>query len=433
MLFLIETLFLLFLVLILIAVRRNLTTRLFLTAVYFAVVILLKGFEAKLILPWLILYLFVFTLDYLGHSLFNLKQANLKLEYRRAEKDFTKGEQKLNEIEKFNRQLQLEVTKITDFFDISKELTKVMYLKQLPPVLANIVKESFEIKTLALLIFEDNQNHGLFIYPHKNLVDFKENIDYPFIDSEKIISEEEAGFYDGEVLEPLFLKLGYLASKERIYIIPLISEGEMKGLLMLDDLKEDKIDLAHTLAGFLSLNLRKVSLYQKVQELAITDELTQVYVRRHFIKIYKEELDRIKNKNSSACFLMLDLDRFKNCNDTFGHLVGDVVLTETAKIIRENVREIDLVGRYGGEEFCIFLPETKLEDGVYVGERIRKVFERYTFHAYDEVLNITVSIGVSCFPSDTKDDLELIEKADLALYYAKRKGRNRVIAYNSIK
>jgi diguanylate cyclase (GGDEF)-like protein len=207
----------------------------------------------------------------------------------------------------------------------------------------------------------------------------------------------------------------------------------MNGLLMFEDLGEDKTDIAHTFAGFLSLTLRKIKLYEQIQELAIIDELTKVFVKRHFLKVYSEELKRIKKMGKEACFMMLDLDRFKNYNDTFGHLVGDVILKETARLIKENIREVDLVGRYGGEEFCVFLPDTSLENGIQVGERIRKAIQYHTFHAYDETLKITISIGIACFPHDAKDEMELIDKADLALYYAKRKGRNKVIAYSKIK
>jgi len=429
-----ELLLLLLNLVILLLFVKNSKLKLLLSGALFILVLFLGHLDFNVFLAWIFVYMGIFVLDYINQDIILKKTENLRLEHDSTKKHLAKSEANLVEMEKFNRQVQMEVTKITGFFEISKELTKVMYLQQLAPVVADIVKGGFDIASLGILIFDESKIHNILIYPDKNIVDFKENIEYPFdIDREKIISDEESGFYDGEDFKPLLVKLGYTAPREDMYIIPLILEGRINGILMLEDLDEDKTDLAHTFAGFLALTLRKIKLYARVQELAITDELTQVFVRRHFHDVYQDELNRAKDKNEEACFLMLDLDKFKNCNDTFGHLVGDVILRETAKIIKQSIREIDIVGRYGGEEFCVFLPQTELENGIDVAERIRKSVEKYIFHAYDETLRITVSIGISSFPHDAYDSLELVEKADLALYYAKRKGRNRVIAYSTIK
>ena len=420
--------------LVLLLFVKNSKLRLLLSSALFIPVLFLGHLNLNALFAWVFVYMGIFVLDYMNQNLIFKETEDLKLKHNNTKGHLAKSETNLIEMEKFNRHIQMEVTKITGFFEISKELTKVMYLQQLAPVVADIVKGGFDIASLGILIFDENKIHNILIYPDKNIVDFKENIECPFdIDQEKIISNEESGFYDGEDFKPLLVKLGYTAPRDDMYIIPLILEGRINGILMLEDLDEDKTDLAHTFAGFLALTLRKIKLYARVQELAITDELTQVFVRRHFNDIYQDELNRAKEKNEEACFLMLDLDKFKNCNDTFGHLVGDVILKETANIIKQSVREIDIVGRYGGEEFCVFLPQTELENGVDVAERIRKSVEKYTFHAYDETLKITVSIGISSFPHDARGSIELVEKADLALYYAKRKGRNKVIAYSTIK
>jgi diguanylate cyclase (GGDEF)-like protein len=123
---------------------------------------------------------------------------------------------------------------------------------------------------------------------------------------------------------------------------------------------------------------------------------------------------------------MLDLDHFKETNDKFGHLVGDVVLKETAVILKDTLREIDIIGRYGGEEFSIVLTGIGREGAAQVAERIRQNVESAVFKAYDEVVSSTVSIGVSVFPDDGVDALNLIESADQALYRAKESGRNKV-------
>ncbi|HDI46007.1 MAG TPA: GGDEF domain-containing protein, partial [Candidatus Omnitrophica bacterium] len=382
---------------------------------------------------WIGVFAIYLYLEFFQKNIFQQEIDGLEMKLQSARKTLERNLNRLDEMEKFNRSLQQEVSRITQFFEMSEGFTKVMYIDQLLPVLTSVVKKGFDIESLRLIILEDGKADLVFIQPQTNIVDFKKDINSPFIDGEKILKEEEAGFYDGETLEPLFLKLGYKTQKYRTYVIPLISEGRVSSFVMFEDLREEKTDFAHTLAGFLSLTLRKIKLYQQIQELAITDELTQVFVRRHFLRVFHNEFARVKKKKGQACFLMLDLDRFKNCNDTFGHLVGDVILRDIAGIIKQNVREVDIVGRYGGEEFCVFLPDASPENGIYVAERIRRAVEKNVFHAYDEMVRMTVSIGVSAFPYDGDEPTDLIEKADLALYYAKRKGRNRVVSYSSIK
>jgi diguanylate cyclase (GGDEF)-like protein len=123
---------------------------------------------------------------------------------------------------------------------------------------------------------------------------------------------------------------------------------------------------------------------------------------------------------------MIDVDYFKTFNDRYGHLVGDVILREVSKTIKENVRQIDLVGKYGGDEFSIVLSRTSKADAQIIAERILKSIHQKQIRAYDENLEITVSIGISIFPDDANSASQIIEKADQALYQAKTEGRSRV-------
>jgi len=157
--------------------------------------------------------------------------------------------------------------------------------------------------------------------------------------------------------------------------------------------------------------------------------LTGIYVRRHFLERYAEDFARSKRHNLKLSVLMIDLDHFKQCNDAYGHLVGDIVLKEIAKIMKDFVRQVDLIGRYGGEEFVLALPDTDRNSAIAVAERIRQEVERHKFKAYDETIAMTISAGVATYPDNGDDVQVLIDKADQALYRAKEEGRNRVVSW----
>jgi diguanylate cyclase (GGDEF)-like protein len=211
--------------------------------------------------------------------------------------------------------------------------------------------------------------------------------------------------------------------------IPLLSEKKMVGILTIENLPKADLERLVILSMQFALEIKKVLLYEMVERLAITDSLTGLYVRRHFYERMNEEMKRSRRYQLNFAFLMLDIDNFKRCNDTYGHLVGDVILKDIARIIRENIREIDVVARYGGEEMSLLLPETNEETARVVAERLRSKIEEHVFKAYDEKIKLTVSIGLSIYPKDSIDARSLIDKADEALYRAKKSGKNVVCEY----
>ncbi len=214
------------------------------------------------------------------------------------------------------------------------------------------------------------------------------------------------------------------------YSIFVLKSREKKlGVLVYKGVPEQDKEKFTILAHQFALALRRIKLYQEIETLAITDGLTAVYTRRYFLERFEEEIKRSALRKANTAFLMLDADHFKMINDQYGHLTGDQVLREIANIIKESVREIDLVGRFGGEEFCVVLPDTDLEGATVVAERIRKSAEQKLIKAYDNSLHITLSIGVTIYPTDGKLMEELMDKADWALYRAKSQGRNCVVAF----
>lgn len=183
-----------------------------------------------------------------------------------------------------------------------------------------------------------------------------------------------------------------------------------------------------TLLAQLELFLKRSQLYREIQELSITDGLTGVYVRRYFLQRLKEELSRAKISGSTLSYILLDVDKFKNINDTYGHIVGDAVLKGIAGILSASLRLIDMCARFGGEEFCLMLPETTKEQALAVSQRIRLKVQEAKIKAFNENLTCTISMGLASYPDDAGQINTLIDKADKALYRAKAQGRNRVCA-----
>lgn len=239
----------------------------------------------------------------------------------------------------------------------------------------------------------------------------KKNLSRVFSEEIKYLGEVEAVEFSKPENENGYLRFGFDEDGDSVYI----------------KTKSRKIiERQEILRKIIRLCVERIDLYDKFQQLSIYDALTESYNRRYFLMRFLEEFERAKKFSLNLSFLMIDIDNFKNINDTYGHLVGDAVLKEIAKIIRQNMREIDSLSRFGGEEFSVILPETDKMSAIVVGERIRSRISQQIIKAFDETLNVTMSIGISNFPHNTLYSDVLMETADKALYQAKTTGKNKV-------
>jgi diguanylate cyclase (GGDEF)-like protein len=167
---------------------------------------------------------------------------------------------------------------------------------------------------------------------------------------------------------------------------------------------------------------------KRLRKLSVTDGLTELFNHRHIHELLHEEFERTKRSGEPMAVAMMDLDRFKLVNDTYGHPTGDVILYETADILRQTVREIDMVGRYGGEEFIAILPGANEDDAAHFAERVRQAVANHVFQDEANEVRMTMSGGVASFPdADTDHPDLLIKRADEALYAAKEGGRNQIL------
>lgn len=167
---------------------------------------------------------------------------------------------------------------------------------------------------------------------------------------------------------------------------------------------------------------------------AFTDYLTGLRTRGYFEQQLELEFKRAERRRQKFSLLMIDIDHFKQLNDTFGHHVGDQVLRDIASILMKDMREVDTVARYGGEEFVMILPETIESGAAYVAQRLRRAVEQAKFFAGSPraIQHLTISIGIAVFETDAQFKRDLIEFADAALYAAKRNGRNQVVCYSQV-
>jgi diguanylate cyclase (GGDEF)-like protein len=210
--------------------------------------------------------------------------------------------------------------------------------------------------------------------------------------------------------------------------LPLVFEENLLGILWIwgRGLMSADLPIMSIFAKQIGGSLERAHLFQEVQSLALTDPLTSLHNRRSLFELGKVEFARARRMNRAFSCMMLDLDHFKQVNDTYGHPVGDQVLREFAKRCKSSVREIDLVGRYGGEELIILLPEANRNISMQVAERLRASIAAAPITVADREIALTVSIGVAAKDDNTLYLETLIARADQAMYIAKHKGRNRV-------
>ncbi|NTV29372.1 MAG: sensor domain-containing diguanylate cyclase [Candidatus Omnitrophica bacterium] len=214
--------------------------------------------------------------------------------------------------------------------------------------------------------------------------------------------------------------------------VPLLVHNKPVGILRMDSpvpgrfAKED-LRFLKAIGDVAAVTIENAQLYDKVEDLAIRDSLTGLYLRRYMLDRLAEELNRHLRRDQEMSFIMFDLDYFKRYNDRFGHTAGDIVLKYVSGLLQTHFGDPGgIICRYGGEEFCVVLPECSRKDAVARAQEFVQLVDKEDIMLRRERTHITVSIGVASFPRDAKLKEELIQKADEALYEAKKAGRNRV-------
>ena len=336
-----------------------------------------------------------------------------------------------------NKQLQKKLYDFHNIFELSyKVMGQLEFQELVRQSLINILG-IFATRS-AMLLMASKENNDTFkivdsrgfrelkaeefaISRHGNLVHYLDLVKKPF--QVRDVSREF------EEILPTLKRL------EIEVVSPLFRGEDIVGLLCLgpnfrdEEYSEDNLETLGLLTNMLGVALHNSQLYEHIRALSYTDGMTGLHNYRFFRMRIKEEIARARRENSLISLLIMDVDHFKNYNDTLGHPAGDEVLRQVSEILRHSVRDNDIVARYGGEEFAVILPGADKVGSYALAERIRQKVEEAVFHGEEiqPLGGVTISIGTGTFPDDALTEDDLIVNTDQALYDAKKSGRNRVM------
>jgi len=321
-------------------------------------------------------------------------------------------------------------------------LSKTATTEHKGEILDTILKafmQTVEAKSGALLTVEDEMD-GLALATGVELRpdiprDLRFNKDSPVCDEiSKITNPTSAAqTLESSTYENLLVFKEKPVSPWSFLLVPLTYKNRNVGVVLLNSKRHRRNYLrAHqgiieTLADQAAIIVANIAYGRQV----IIDGLTGLYVHRFFYECLKKEMSRAERQNLSLALLMVDLDHFKQFNDTYGHPMGDKALVKVAEILKNDLRDIDTVARYGGEEFAVILPGVDERLAFRTAERIRRGLESYCFKVFNGKFQLTLSIGISIHEKGLSAE-EMVERADKALYWVKQHGRNQVKSWRSL-
>jgi diguanylate cyclase (GGDEF)-like protein len=348
------------------------------------------------------------------------------------------------EAQKVRARLELENQTFSEFFqvltDFTRELDGKMDISLLPRKLLEIVDKIFLPSQILIFITDANQSDRLILKECKSASkDSGLPREVPFgegkigwvaqsrttMDQEDFVREIRSG---GANLDAP----GHFRFKVELCAPMLENNQNVQGVISVGGItRHPKYEkrLLSMIADLGAMSLMNRRLMEAQRRKANSDGLTGLITKRYLQELLGEEIHKAEIENKPVSLFIFDLDHFKKLNDTHGHLTGDLVLKETAEVIRKTVRERDIAARWGGEEFLIILPATPKEGAWLAAEKVRQALSKHTFHddAGDPIGMVTLSGGVATFPGDGRTQSELVGSADEALYGAKRSGRNKVM------
>lgn len=330
-----------------------------------------------------------------------------------------------------------EIFDLKQLLQISKSLNSVLEFDRLIEAILYIVMA--QLKTLGAAIFTKKSfDDNLFVLNRDHYgfdiirdAQYSINVDHPLIN---FLDKSDSGCTPDEISKNIKTDkiVKDLFSLSPSFFVPLKAKNRMIGFLLLGEKMESSHQFTdyekNIIENIASLAAMAINNSQLL-EMTTTDIMTHLKLKHYFFTLLMEHLYTINSsgeKKETLSILMIDIDFFKNINDTYGHAAGDIVLEEVAKIIKSCTRNADTAARYGGEEFVVMLNNTSASAAMAVAERIRKSVEEKSIMYDGKKINVTISIGVSSYNFDLESAKSIVERADKALYESKQNGRNRV-------
>ncbi|WP_187115659.1 diguanylate cyclase DgcA [Treponema denticola] len=330
-----------------------------------------------------------------------------------------------------------EIFDLKQLLQISKSLNSVLEFDRLIEAILYIVMA--QLKTLGAAIFTKKSfDDNLFVLNRDHYgfdiirdAQYSINVDHPLIN---FLDKSDSGCTPDEISKNIKTDkiVKDLFSLSPSFFVPLKAKNRMIGFLLLGEKMESshqftdyEKNIIENIASLAAIAINNSQLL----EMTTTDIMTHLKLKHYFFTLLMEHLYTINSsgeKKETLSILMIDIDFFKNINDTYGHAAGDIVLEEVAKIIKSCTRNADTAARYGGEEFVVMLNNTAASAAMAVAERIRKSVEEKTIMYDGKKINVTISIGVSSYNFDLESAKSIVERADKALYESKQNGRNHV-------
>ena len=356
--------------------------------------------------------------------------------FNSRKEEFDKFRGGVDTLKKENTQIEKQLRQIEHLYDVIKEAGSTLNVQEMIELTKEFTERMFDLPHFIIAVLSnDGKKYEIRITSGCDEPLFRSfELDLESNGLAPLLAREKKPIWVSSVeKEGRFSKLRSLAIQSFLFL-PFLVQDRVIGFLCSyspneNFLDNEKFSNFQVFCNQISIGLQKSLLYEKVQKLSITDGLTKLYSHRYFKQRLEEELILANRYNSNLSLLILDIDHFKHYNDTYGHVAGDYVLMEVAKLLKDQSDVTHLVARYGGEEMVLIAPETTKEQAIELAEKIRWAVESNAFAVGRETTKVTVSIGVATFPHDALTNLDLISKADKALYAAKGRGRNRIVAY----
>jgi diguanylate cyclase (GGDEF)-like protein len=339
--------------------------------------------------------------------------------------------------ERASKELARKMENLSILYSVSKALNFATDLKKILLFILDKARDAVEAQKASLMLL-DKATNELVVHVVRGVPpDVETKINKGLMDCKRIkvgdgiagkVAQTKEHLLVNQVKDDKRFQKSDKSFVESLLCMPLIANDEVIGVINLTNKKSggkfanEDAEILSTLSNQAAITIYNARLYH----LAITDGLTQLRIHRYFQQRLDEEMLRSEQFKHPVSIIMSDIDHFKKFNDTYGHQTGDLVLIETAKLLRTSVREVDIAARYGGEEFIVIMPETDSDEAEALAEKIRKIIEGHEFISKQGKLKVTASFGVATYPKHAKEKKPLIEAADKALYVSKEKGRNCV-------